>query len=129
MSRKVHIVPVVIGILIICGLVYLGYARFVKAAGGSGPAATINLGDVYTVELEENASTGYSWAVEYDQSKLQLVKDEAVPPAAPIPGAPGKHVWEFKAIARGRTTIRFSYARAWESKPPEKVEEYAVRIR
>ena len=82
-----------------------------------------------TVELEENPSTGYSWLVEYDQSKLQLVKDQPNAPATPLPGAPNKHIWEFKGIARGRTSIKFSYARPWESKPPEQVVQYAVRIK
>lgn len=122
MHRRNLIVFIVAAVLIVSGLLYA------RAAIGAGAAKTIRIGEVFTVELEENPSTGYSWAVEYDQSKLELVRDQPLAPANPIPGASIKHTWEFKAIASGRTQIKFSYARPWESKAPEKVKTFTLQI-
>jgi len=81
----------------------------------------VKKGEVFSVKLESNPSTGYSWRMLSDTGPVALVKDrpEAKMPAAkdgpPVVGAPGVQTFEFKANDAGRQiALVFIYGRAWE---------------
>ena len=68
------------------------------------------------LELEENASTGYSWHYELENSSVvEIIKDEyIIDKNNNIVGAAGKHIWEFKGISQGKAILKLEYYRTWE---------------
>ena len=90
----------------------------------SDPAAplAVQAGSTFTLLLESNASTGYSWALadslapgllrqvshQYEQG------DNGAPSGPPVVGAPGHERWTFQALGAGTTAIRLAYTRPWE---------------
>lgn len=85
----------------------------------------IGLDDIVNVTLGENPSTGYSWNVtEYDTDVLELINESYYIPNydSEMVGQPGNHVWLFKAMMIGVTTLKIEYARAWEDAPIDTFE-------
>ena len=68
------------------------------------------------LELEENASTGYSWHYELENGSIvEIIKDEYIEEKNDsIVGAAGKHIWEFKGISPGKAIMKLEYYRTWE---------------
>ncbi|MCG2685983.1 protease inhibitor I42 family protein [Candidatus Parcubacteria bacterium] len=73
------------------------------------------VGEEFTIRLEANATTGYSWEVTYDEEYLELTDQDYETEASPeIVGAGGRAVFTFQALTVGETEITFSYSRPWE---------------
>jgi len=85
-----------------------------------------------TIELEANATTGYTWVYTISpEGVIRLVSNEYVPDKnnEGITGAGGKQVFTFEAIAEGEAELVFSYLREWETgKPPLKTETYKAIV-
>jgi len=85
-----------------------------------------------TVELESNATTGYSWDCTISpESVIRLVSDEYIPDKnnEGITGAGGKQIFTFEAIAEGEAELVFSYLRKWETGvPPLKTVTYKAIV-
>ena len=83
----------------------------------SGKEVTLAAGDMLTVTLESNITTGYSWnenANIGDKTVMQQTDHKYQPPATAIPGAGGKEVWTFKALEAGKSTLSLEYRRPFE---------------
>jgi inhibitor of cysteine peptidase len=80
--------------------------RIVRAA----PAARI------VVTLPANPSTGFRWKLlaPLDRRILALVSHRYVAPKTAVVGAPGKEVWRFRAVGKGRFALRLGYLRSWD---------------
>jgi len=84
-------------------------------------------GEEFTIVLNSNPTTGYSWrlAQPLDEGILMLVGNEylqATPSGkTPVMGAGGREVWSFRALSPGDAEISLEYVRAWEkeSRPAE----------
>ena len=89
---------------------------------------------IFTIKLKSNPSTGYTWSIDYDKKLLKLVSAIYEPPYSSSKtmqriGAPGHEIWTFKMVPPSAassaliksTAIRFSYQRAWERKPVDKI--------
>ena len=73
------------------------------------------VGDIITVELCSNPTTGFQWEYETTgRTVLQETDHEFVPPGSDKAGAPGKDIWTFEAIEKGETELRMEYSRPWE---------------
>ena len=79
-------------------------------SGDSSRTVHLRRGDTVRITLAENQSTPYRWRFARRPSSrvLRLVKSEyIVPPMPPGQvGGGGKHVYTFRAIRRGRTSLR-----------------------
>jgi predicted secreted protein len=79
-------------------------------------------GDVFTVALDSNATTGFSWteqAAIADGNILKQTAHEYIAPQAnddskPVAGMSGIEEWWFTAGQTGTTTATMSYSRPWE---------------
>jgi inhibitor of cysteine peptidase len=91
-----------------------------------GPIA-IKVGESFTITVEANPSTGYSWFPEYDAGFLKLENSAYEPPNVSIPGKPGTHRFTFVGLKGGELTVRLIYKRPWEEKENSS-REYEVRI-
>jgi predicted secreted protein len=82
----------------------------------------LKAGDVFTVALDSNATTGFSWTEQAkiaDGNILKQTAHEYVAPRAdnansPVAGMSGIEEWWFTAGRIGVTTATMSYSRPWE---------------
>jgi inhibitor of cysteine peptidase len=80
-----------------------------------GSIAAARVGDVLTVRLPENASTGYRWAIDrVDPEKIELVEASGHYPASAAVGSGGDAIFRFKVKTAGESTIALKYWRQWE---------------
>ena len=103
------------------------------------PAIILSEDDGYTVNdntvsfaFASNPSTGYSWEVKKSGKSVKQTKewyesgiDERGDLA--IAGRSGTQFYTFTAVAAGKTTLTFTYERAWE-KEVEALKTYVVCI-
>ncbi|MBN2218930.1 MAG: protease inhibitor I42 family protein [Kosmotogaceae bacterium] len=76
----------------------------------------VTLGTTFTITLEENASTGYTWQyVVLGDGIMERSKEISVDKSEKV-GAPSKVTWSFQAVGEGYSTIIFRYFRSWEGK-------------
>ena len=90
------------------------------------------VGELFTVTLDANPTTGYSWdfAKPIDGAILKLASSEFKRPDTKLMGAGGKQIWTFRAMDKGKTTITLKYFRPWEKDvTPVKVASVEVVIR
>ena len=85
-----------------------------------------------TVELEGNATTGYTWVYTMSpEGVISELSNEYIPGKTNegAVGAGGKYIFTFEAIAEGEAELVFSYLRKWETGvPPLKTETYKAIV-
>ena len=81
-----------------------------------GEVVDAKVGDILTVILETNPSTGYSWEVAIDpvDSIEEGTKRYFSKSDKKLRGAPKTLVWKFSAKKRGYFILTFNYLRPWE---------------
>jgi inhibitor of cysteine peptidase len=95
----------------------------------SGTRIEADVGDRIVVELPENASTGYQWAVVELPEHLELQRDRLDTPRSRAPGAATTHVFLLRALAPGSGLVVLELARAWETTAPEQRWTVEVTVR
>jgi predicted secreted protein len=65
------------------------------------------VGQDFTITLDANATTGYSWEFvqPMDKGLLELVNSSYAIDHPGLPGSSGKQIWAIKAIKPGKTDI------------------------
>jgi inhibitor of cysteine peptidase len=96
----------------------------------NGKQITVKSGDVVTLTLVSNPTTGYSWQV-MDIDNAVLVQDgepeyKQSSGSEGLVGAGGTETFHFKAVGSGETTLNLGYMRPWESVPP--TETFTVQV-
>ena len=86
-----------------------------------------------TIELKSNATTGYRWvcAISPPEGVIRQVSDEYIPDENKegVPGAGGKQIFTFEAVAEGEAELVFSYLRTWETGvPPVETKTYKAIV-
>ena len=89
----------------------------------------VEVGQIFTISLESNPTTGYKWNATYDTDFVELVDHKYVPAAQTgvMLGAGGTEIYRFRAIRRGITRVRMSYKREWEE-GTAKTETRTIKI-
>lgn len=91
----------------------------------------VSVGDVFSIILESNPATGYSWTFlePPDEEVVELLDEQILPPDNLRKGAPGKQKLTFQAVGKGNTVISLGYARPWErEKPPSRTTVFSVVV-
>jgi inhibitor of cysteine peptidase len=101
---------------------------------GSKPGEKIQLrvGDSLTVILEGNPTTGYQWQVaSLSPEVLDWTEGPTYQPSTPGRiGSGGTFRFGFKAMRKGRATVKLVYRRSWEEGvPPIKTEVLKVKVK
>ncbi len=81
----------------------------------SGKSIDMMAGDVLTITLDSNSSTGFLWAFKAnpDESCIQ-VKETYIDPPTDAVGTAGQQKWTITAAKPGTVGIEIGYARPWE---------------
>jgi inhibitor of cysteine peptidase len=90
------------------------------------------VGDRFTIPLEANHTTGYSWrlAQQPDPAILKQLGEKYDEENSGSVGAGGIETWTFQAMAKGATTLVFEYARPFEKNvPPAKTSKFKITIK
>jgi inhibitor of cysteine peptidase len=81
----------------------------------------IKTGDVFSVVLDSNATTGFSWTEQAkiaDGKILTQTAHQYIAPSSnngkPVGGMAGVEEWTFRASEPGTTTVTMSYSRPWD---------------
>jgi len=78
-------------------------------------SGNIGEGQILTIGLDSNPSTGYSWEVaEMDEKILRQVGESEFKQESTLLGAAGKQIVRFEAVGGGQTTLKLIYHRPWE---------------
>lgn len=72
------------------------------------------IGEVFTIELESNPTTGYQWQESFDTEKVKLL-DKKVKTKSKEFGGSGKEILTFQTVGEGNSIIKLSYKRSWEN--------------
>jgi len=89
-------------------------------------------GEEFTITLDSNSTTGYSWqfARPLDKSLLELIITAHSIDKPKLVGSGGKQMWTIKALKPGKTNIFFKYVRPWEKdKLPAKKTSFMIIIK
>jgi inhibitor of cysteine peptidase len=127
MSKRTIIITV-LGVVALIGAVALGAMALsgdeaqptpsAFTASDDGSAVSVRVGETFTVVLEGNPTTGYSWQVgAVDQAVLTSGEPGYVAESDLI-GAGGTYTFTFTAVAAGETQVRLVYLRPWETVAP-----------
>ena len=96
----------------------------------SGSTVEVATGDLVTVCLQENPSTGYTWREEHSAG-LELLTDRFLEPSpSPSPGVvgvPGTREFVFRAVTAGTQSMSAEYARPWEEEPADR-EAFSLTV-
>lgn len=96
----------------------------------NGGLVALKVGDLLTVRIEGNPTTGFTW--EPDQLDSSLLEQQGEPVLTRLnnlTGGPSSYLFTFKAVKAGTTTLRLIYHRSWEKGvQPERIFESAVDI-
>ena len=91
----------------------------------------VKAGDDFTISLEANPSTGYSWELTGpldDKVVVELGSDHE-PGTGTGVGVPGHQLFRFQAVGAGSATIGLQYVRPWETGvAPAQTSEFTVNV-
>ena len=95
-----------------------------------GASLALRVGDRVMVELEGNATTGYTWtnAMEVEYAVLREMQEPEYRAASDLLGAPGVFLFRYVAVDVGPQTFRFIYHRPWESVEPLETVQFTVHV-
>ena len=95
----------------------------------NGRTVTAAVGDVITVRLSENPSTGYAWKATYSEG-LESLDDESVTQSSSpdVVGAAGVRVLTVEVAANGSQSIEAVYERPWEAGMTEPAQVFSLTI-
>lgn len=81
----------------------------------NGMTEALALGTSFTVVLDENPTTGYSWNVSVTDG-LNVTNDTFIPPTSGLMGAGGIHTWDVLTTKTGLQEFSGIYMQPWENK-------------
>ncbi len=125
--KKIINTSSVIVLLILASITYSQEKTYVE----KDSEISASVGENFTISLESNQSTGYSWSVGMVSDNAQVVvagMDYDLPDNAKT-GQGGAEVWHMKAVAPGTVKLMFYYARSWEKEAPAKTLTFTVNIK
>lgn len=103
-------------------------------AMADGTTQQLKKGEVMSITLESNPSTGYSWFATISNPAIlvQMGEPQYREPASstPVLGAAGSDTFYFQAADTGTTTLIMNYTRGFESSvAPEKTVTVTVEVK
>lgn len=102
-------------------------AEFLISAAQNGGSVVVHVGDVITLRLAENASTGYRWTIKtIDESQL-TVQDTGYRSEATSIGSGGEAFWTFRAQSAGKGHLELIHSRPWEGER-SRIDRFTLNV-
>jgi inhibitor of cysteine peptidase len=97
--------------------------------GDRGRQISVRIGDVLSLRLQENPTTGFLWRVEELDERFVVAEDSrfSVSEAGGIGGG-GVRVLSFRAKASGTSPLRLALLQAWEPSSVSERFEITVKV-
>lgn len=92
-----------------------------------GSLVRVRPSEEVVLELEENPTTGYRWAIETRGRALKEIGSTYIPSSGSAIGGGGRRAVRFVAAQPGTAEIRAALRRPWEQKN-RNADQYAVTI-
>ncbi|MGD9782066.1 MAG: protease inhibitor I42 family protein [Kiritimatiellia bacterium] len=94
----------------------------------NGETVALEPGDMFSVELSGNPTTGYEWTVvRIDAEFLRLAESSYDSDSSAI-GSGGAYVFRFETLKAGETTLALAYRRPWETTASDRAFTLVVDI-
>ena len=93
---------------------------------------TVAKGEMFSIELDSNPSTGYRWDLQLKAGKASLVDEDFIsdaPKNSMVCGAGGKKVFIFKAEEAGTIEIDATYKRPWKSDGAAQSQSFKITVK
>jgi len=124
---------ILLSLTVICFILLLCNYTIAQDNSVTTPDSTIivNKGDSFSIVLESNKTTGYSWQLgsNSDSNIVHFINTNYNAPSTDMPGQGGKEVWTFKTESPGTVTIVLQYLRPWEKDtPPVLIKRYNIVV-
>jgi len=124
---------ILLSLAIICSVLILSNYTIAQDNNATTPDSTIIVinGDSFSIVLESNKTTGYSWQLgsNSDSNIVHLLSTDYNAPSTDMQGQGGKEVWTFKAESPGTATIILQYLKPWEKDtPPARIKRYDIVV-
>ncbi len=105
-----------------------GMSAIVILDNDRGKTFTTQVGDMITIRLAENPTTGYRWDIGAVDKLIEFQGADYQTTPRPSIGSGGTRIFHFKAKAVGTAQIQLKLRRSWE--PEDKaIEQFTVNIR
>jgi inhibitor of cysteine peptidase len=91
-----------------------------------GGTVEVKTGDMLSIRLEENPTTGYRWTVDQLDGQMLELQNSAYAAAGGGIGAGGARTMSFKARQPGTAQLRLKYRREWEHDSP--LKQFTVTV-
>jgi predicted secreted protein len=103
-------------VLALPGLVCSAQKPLVIVKNDQGKTVVASVGIPFTIALEGNASTGFSWNLRsLDTARLKMAGSGRYVGRDTLPGTSGTFYLDFTPIARGTSTVTLTYNREFEA--------------
>ncbi|HNX90426.1 MAG TPA: protease inhibitor I42 family protein [Candidatus Omnitrophota bacterium] len=107
-----------------------GHREIALTEKDDGRKIRISTGESMSVSLESNPTTGYIWEPAELDGKILKFKKGDFKPSSDLVGAPGRQIFCFKGMLKGKTSLKLIYHRSWEkSVPSAKTFSITVEVR
>lgn len=93
----------------------------------NGRVVVVKAGDAVSVQLAENPTTGYSWAIDSIDARLVEADAPTYHGAGAGLGSGGAKTWRLTARASGKTRVEMKRWRHWEG-DASVVERFAITL-
>jgi inhibitor of cysteine peptidase len=102
----------------------------VEVLSDKDTSVTFKAGDKFSISLDSNPSTGYTWAIciTDGSENLLILNSEFASPRPPVPGQGGTQIWHFKILSPGNIKIEFRYMQPWSDEEPAKTLVFKVKV-
>lgn len=124
------VIILVISAVLISAVCCTRTANYTEA--DSGKTIEASVGQQFTITLRGNETTGYVWQMTKDTNSkiVKKISDKYTTDNTGLVGSGGDHVWTYKAVAAGETTITLNYLRPWQ-KPfvSTKTLKYKIKVK
>jgi inhibitor of cysteine peptidase len=93
-----------------------------------GQIFTVQTGDVITIRLAENPTTGYRWEIsKVDDQLVEFQSSDYVKTSGATVGGGGERTFNFRAKSKGNGQILLRLRRAWEAEN-QAIKEFTANI-
>jgi inhibitor of cysteine peptidase len=102
----------------------------VLTAADSGKSLSVTIGDKVILQLNENPTSGFLWALDrYNSEIIELRSSDYIRAPASAVGGSGQRLFVFQAKSSGNVHLSLKLRRQWDTaKPIASIFDVSVRV-